>query len=188
MGQEQTPDFLKYTLLGIEADYEATVREAKETIGRAEERRDTLISEAHSWAQGKSGMEVGLPSSTEGSKTLSPVEETPHANGAVSNGSSENGEESVSKDIVLKFVDEVMADPTVDIVTQTEVKNRILANHSVSKNHLNNLRILIIAPLNELAEQGYLELVEKARGGQPHKYRKTGKTSEVSLMETLMDT
>lgn len=183
VSQGSTSDFLKYTLLGIEADYEATVREAKETIRRAKERRDALIEEAREWAQGNNSTEMGLPGTLENDKALSPVKGTPHTNGAVSNDSSENVENMVSKDIVLKFVDEVMADPEVDIVTQPLIKERILAHYPVSKKNINNLRILIIYPLNELVEQGYLELVEQAKAGKPNKYRKTGKVMEASLLE-----
>lgn len=87
----------------------------------------------------------------------------------------DSGRNIVSKDTVLVYVHKVMGDSTVDIVTQTEIKDRILANQPVSKNYLNSLRVLIVTHLNELMEQGYLELLEKGRAGQPNKYRKTEK-------------
>lgn len=181
MSKDSSPDFLKYTLNGINAAYEVEVREAREAIKRAEERRDALIAKAREWAQGRGGTAVDSPiQPKEDGATLS-GESMPQQNGAATNGSSVR---VVPKEVVRGFVDEVMADPSVEIVTQTEVKDRILANYPVSDSYLNSLRVLIITSLNELMERGYLELVEKARAGKPHKYRKTGKTTEANLLET----
>ena len=175
MNQDSRSDLLKYALIGINAECDDTVREAKETIRRAEERRDILIARAREWAQGGAVGDWSVPLNED--EASSPVERTPQKNGVPANGS--NGvRNTVSKDVVLKFVDEVMNDPTVDVVTQTEVKDRILAHYPVSRDYLNSLRILIIGPLNELEEQGYLELVERASAGKPNKYRKTGKRPE----------
>lgn len=174
MDQERSAKYLKYTLMGINAEYEATVREAKETIRRAEELRDALIAGARESAQDKDGTVTDLPVPPKEGEAPPSVESTPQGDGAVANGSGS----TVSKHTVLSFVDEVMADPTVDIVTQTEVRERIMASHPVSKSHLNSLRIQIVMRLNELEEAGFLELVERARAGKPNKYRKTGKRRE----------
>lgn len=183
MSQEPTPDFLKYILLGIDAEYEAAVREPHEIIERAKARRDALIEQAHKSAHGESGRASYSPAPPRAGATSSPpVEETPQENGIATNG---HGMNIVSKDTVMKYVHEVMADPSVEIVTQPEIKDRILAHYPVSKDFLNNLRILIVTPLNELAEQGYLELVERARAGQPNKYRKTEKWAEETREHAL---
>jgi len=88
----------------------------------------------------------------------------------------------VPKRLMENYVQEVLKDPTVTIVTQTEIRKRIEADHYVADSSLNSLRIRITNRLNELVEQGYLELIEKANGGQPNKYRKTGKVAEASLL------
>lgn len=86
--------------------------------------------------------------------------------------------------LVDRYVQRVMADPEIVIVTQTEIKDRILADFHVNKGALNSLRVSITMRLNELVERGYLELVEKARAGQPNKYRKTGVPTEAKLLES----
>lgn len=162
MSQSQTPDFFEYTLRGIDAEYEADVRAAKE-------RRDKRIAQAHEWFRSM-GNPAAPPKEDEIS---SPAESTnvhaPHENGAA-NGS---GGSVVLKDIVPRFVNKVMTDPTVEIVTQPDIKDRILAHYAVPDDSVNSLRVTITTHLNELVEQGYLELVEKAKAGRPNKYRKT---------------
>lgn len=169
MSQSQTPDFFEYTLRGIDAEYEADVRAAKE-------RRDKRIAQAHEWLRSMGNpaayptttpKEDEIPSSAESVNVHAPL-----GNGAAANGS---GGSVVLKDIVPRFVNEVMVDPTVNIVTQTDIKDRILAHYAVPDDSVNSLRVTITTHLNELVEQGYLELVEKAKAGRPNKYRKTGK-------------
>ena len=182
MDQSQSPDFLKYILLGINAEYEAEVREPHQIIERAKARRDALIEQAHESMQGKSGRASYLPALPRGDEASSPVGTRPRRNVTATNGSTRN---IVSRDTVLTYVHKVMGDPTVDIVTQTEIKDRILEHYPVSEDYLNSLRIQIVTSLNELEGQGYLELVERARAGKPHKYRKTGKAPETaSPLET----
>lgn len=183
MSYESNPDFFQYTVRGIVAAFEAEVREPREIIKRAEERRDALIAEARKWAEAREWANRMVATSNgslavpEGNGTTPPADEVPRANGT--NGHS--GERLPSKEVVQKYVDEVMADPSVQIVTQTEVKDRILSQYPISdKKLMNSLRVMIIAPLNELEEQRQLELIEKANAGKPNKYRKTGEKTEES--------
>jgi len=149
MSKDQNPDFFEYALIGIEAEYEAAVEAAKK-------RRDERIAQAHEWWQGIGG--------------------TVMKNGAKTNGS--NGS-SVPKEIIQMFIDEVILDPSVEVVTQTEIKDRILANRHVPAENLNSLRVTITTLLNSLVSDGYLELVERAKAGQPNVYRKTRKTESI---------
>lgn len=65
-----------------------------------------------------------------------------------------------------------MADPSVELVTQTEVKDRLLREYPDAK--VPSVRSAITNELYALRDEGQLELAEEGRAGTPNKYRKTG--------------
>ncbi len=78
-----------------------------------------------------------------------------------------------------------MDDANVEIVTQTEIKNNLLREYPDAK--LPSVRSAIANELLALREQGYIELVEEGRAGQPNKYRKVGRAMEASTEANLLE-
>lgn len=74
--------------------------------------------------------------------------------------------------IVREQAQKVLADPNVDVITQTVLKQSVLRAYPDVK--ASSLRRAISKVLNELVEQGKLELADRGTGGSLHKYSKRG--------------
>lgn len=166
MDEKQNRKFLRYALNGIQAKFEAEVKQA-------EEQRDKDIEDAHRWWLDHGGSEQDFASPPD-EVAAPPVDDKPVARKLQRNRSKTNGSggRTISKDIIQKFVRDVLADPSVDLVTQTEVKDRLLREYPDAK--VPSVRSGITNELTALKDQGQLELAEEGRAGTPNKYRKTG--------------
>lgn len=76
----------------------------------------------------------------------------------------------VSQAVIQKYVDDAIADPDLEIVTQTEVKDQVLRDYPDAKVH--SVRSAISTRLSELAREGELVLLEQGKAGSPSKYGK----------------
>jgi hypothetical protein len=83
-----------------------------------------------------------------------------------------NGEpgRTIRRSVIEAEIEDVLSDEEIVVVTQTDIKDRILAKYPDAKVH--SLRSAISHYLSELAKRGQLELVEKGKAGRPSKYRK----------------
>ncbi len=181
---EHKPDneILQFALSGIEAAYEAEVKQA-------EKRRAENIAKTRQWWIASGGSEKDVPESLNGlaiaigvgspigTAFTTPVvkQETasaprkPRRNRSKANGS---GGRTIPKEVIQFFVQDVLTDPDVSIVTQTEIKDRLLREHPDA--NIPSVRSAIAHALSDLKGDGHLELVEKAWAGSPNKYRKVG--------------
>lgn len=75
----------------------------------------------------------------------------------------------------------VLQDPEIDIVTQPDIRERILDKYPDAK--VQSVRSVISMYLNTLAKQGDIELVEQGKAGSASKYRaKKRNEEEVGLL------
>lgn len=171
MDEQQDRKFLRYVLNGIQAKFEAEVKQA-------EEQRDKDIEDAHRWWLEHGGSEQDFATPPD-EIAIPPVDDSPPVDDrtvarvprrtrARTNGS---GGRTISKSVVQKFVREVMDDPDVEAISQTVIKDRLLREYPDAK--IPSVRSAITNELTELRGQGRLELVEQGRAGTPNKYKKT---------------
>ena len=157
----------QFTLRGIEAAYEDEVREAAQ-------RRDAHIAEAKRVWLNLSSLEGDSGESSNGTTATAAAEQTdtrrPRRNRSKAKGS---GGRTIPQETIRKFVKDAMTDQNVYYVTQTEIKDSLLADYPDAK--IPSIRSAISHELSDLKDEGYLELVEKAHAGSPNKYRKTEK-------------
>lgn len=81
---------------------------------------------------------------------------------------------------VRRVTQDVLDDDEIEIVTQSVIQNRLLAEYPDAE--IQPLRVSISRLLRELKEQDKLILIEEGRGGAPHKYCKN-EDVEVGLLE-----
>jgi hypothetical protein len=156
----------------IEAEFEARIRELEV------QRREAITALNEAWPKmggseedlASFEIDTTLPPAVEGSRVN--METAPAANGSSSR--------TVPMKVVRQEVNDVMSDERIHIVTQSEIKERILKKYPNSK--VPSVRSAISHFLKDLTEGGALELIEKGQAGAPNKYRKTGRTTEASVL------
>lgn len=156
------PELYKSLRQNIEADFDAQIRELEVRRHKAIE----VLNEA--WPK--------MGGSEEDLRTLAAELEASTKDTVASSGeavSQSNG--STGRTIPMKVVqDEVesyLSGTDTQIVTQTEIKDRLLSKYPNAK--VPSIRSAISHFLSGLVEQGELELIEKGRAGKPNRYRKT---------------
>ena len=158
----------------IEAEFEARKRELED------QRREAVRVLNEAWPKmggstedlASFDMETALGTLTESSKNHTRKHDAPIANGSYSR--------TVPMKTVRQEVDAVMSDERINIVTQSEIKARLLEKYPDAK--VPSIRSAISHFLSELTDEGELDLMEKGRAGSPNKYRKTrGSTEALEL-------
>ena len=171
MDIESNREILQFAINGVDAEYATAVTEAEK---RRAEKYDRIRSW---WLEEQNGTEqdlafvsnmVSTSPVTEEPVAETPVTRKPRRSRAKTNGA---GGRTIPKEVIQRFVQEVMTDPNVEVITQTEVKVRLLREYPDAK--VPSVRSAITNELAALKEQGELELAEEGRAGQPNKYRKT---------------
>lgn len=174
MDAKPNPEFLRYAISGINAECDAEIKQA-------EQRRDKKIADFRAWWVEKFGgsgedfpnapKETNATSPSEHAISSVPQEESKvAANGSAGRSASQNGQ-TVPQKAVWGYVDGTLADPNVEIISQTVVRERVVRDYPEAK--LPSIRSAIANRLTELNKQGKLELVEESRGGEPNKFRRT---------------
>ncbi len=173
MDAKPNPEFLRYAISGIRAEYDAEVRQAAV-------RRDKKIADFRNWWLKVGGSEedfpndpkeANVPSPSEHEISRVPQEESKSAaNGSTGRAVTQKGQ-TVPQKVVWSYVDSTLADPSVEIISQTVIRERVVRDYPEAK--LPSIRSAIANRLTELNKQGKLELVEEARGGEPNKFRRT---------------
>ena len=180
MDKNEARKQFEHALRGIEAEYQDKVRSHNQW-------RDQEIESARKfWVP---LLEGGETEESFASLNNGIAQETP-ANRISTQKSSQQvqakpngaGGRTIPTEVIKRYVGEVIHDPNVEIVTQTEIKDRLLREFPDAK--LPSVRSGIANELYALRQTGHLELVEKGRAGQPNKYRETGKPMEANLLET----
>jgi len=171
MDKREARKYLEYVLSGIEAEYQDKTRSARQW-------REQEIENAHKdWSPWLERDESGTGVADEAPANGTSAQESPQTH-AKTNGS---GGRTIPTEVIRRYVHEILKDPSVEIVTQTEIKDRLLREYPDAK--IPSVRSGIANELQALRQSGYLELVEEGRAGQPNKYRRTGKAAEASLLE-----
>lgn len=171
--------YLEYVISGIQAQHQAKVDSANQW-------RDREIEDARAWFRERGGSDRDFDSlSNKVTANGSTDQETPQQSPPKTDGPSGR---TVSTDVIIRYVYEVLNDFSVEVVTQTEAKNRLLEDYPDAK--VPSVRSGIANYLRALRQRGYLDLIEEGRAGQPNKYRRTEEllelleTKETSLLET----
>lgn len=174
MDAKPNSEFLRYAISGINAECEAEIKQA-------EQRRDRKIAYYRAWwIEEFGGSEEDFPSEPKEANATSPSEHVisrapqeearVSANGSARRTATQKGQ-TVPQKVVWSYVDSTLADPSVEIVSQTIVRERVVRDYPEAK--LPSIRSAIANRLTELHKGGKLELVEEARGGEPNKFRRT---------------
>lgn len=153
----------------IEAEFEAR----KRTLD--EERRKAIEALNEAWPK-MGGSESDLTNVVTEAASFSPVE--PQADERTREVTSKrNGspsERTVPSSVIREEVREALSDTETDIITQTDIKKRVLEKYPDAK--IGSLRPAISRSLSQLTEQGELELVGRGvTRNEPHRYRKVMK-------------
>lgn len=161
----------------IEADLEAHIQACIDDCKKeAEEKRHKAIKALNeAWpTMGGSEEDLVAFAAEVGTLSLSNEAEVDSSQEAASRNGSLNN--AANKDVVEQELRDVLSDPEISIITQTEIRNRILDKY----HNLNeaSVRAAVNLHLRELTDQGKLELAEKGRAGRPSKYRKKVKKAE----------
>lgn len=82
--------------------------------------------------------------------------------------------------VIREVEQNVFLDNDLEIVTQTDLKDRVLSIYPNGK--IPSIRSAISHLLNDRVKRGEYELIEKGIAGAPNKYRKTGKAREENLL------
>ena len=91
------------------------------------------------------------------------------------------GQRTIPMDLIRREIQGVLANAEYkDVVTQTEIKDRILSEHPDAK--VPSVRSAISRILSGYLKRGELELVEEGKAGSPNRYRK--KRTEGNLLES----
>jgi len=165
MKTKPSREILEYAVSGVNAEYEAAMK-------RAEEMRAKKYARIRNWWLEEGGSEQDLdfaPSKV----SASPVAETPVARKSRQTRARANGSggQTISKSVIQEFVGQFMDDPNIEVVSQTDIKDKVLREYPDAK--VPSVRSAITNELVALKDQGQLELVEEGRAGTPNKYRKT---------------
>jgi len=158
----------------IEAEFEARKRELDD------QRREAIRVLNEAWPKMGGSAEDLLSFQMESTIPTRSIAPKPSVYGDAApedNGSS--GRTVPMKD-VRQEVDAVMLDEQTDIITQTEIKDRVLQKYPDAK--VPSIRSAISHFLSALTKSGDLELIEKGTGGSPNKYRKTRRSTEAGLL------
>lgn len=158
----------------IEADFEARKRELEG------QRREAIKALNEAWPKMGGSKEDLLSFEMETTIAARPVSSKPNAYGDAAPAANGSSGRTVSMKAVRQEIDDVMSDEQIDIVTQSEIKERILKKYPDAK--VPSIRSAISHFLGDLTKGGTLELVEKGKAGTPNRYRKTGKTVEANLL------
>jgi hypothetical protein len=156
----------------IEAEFEARKRELED------QRREAVRVLNEAWPK-MGGSKEDLASFqietalAESDKTSANTESGPVVSGSYSR--------TVPMKTVRQEIDTVMADGGIDVLTQSEIKERLLKKYPDAK--VPSIRSAISHFLSELTKEGDLELIEKGRAGSPNKYRKTRRSTEENLLD-----
>lgn len=94
------------------------------------------------------------------------------------NGTSEGS--TIHMKTIRREVLAALSDMESDIITQTEIKARLLDKYPDA--NVARAAAAISRALTQLTERGELELVERGIAREPHKYRKTDRETEVDLL------
>ncbi len=170
-----SPKLYKSLRQNIEAEFEARIRELEN------QRREAVKALNEAWPK-MGGSAEDLSSFDIETKIPSAAIENEGSDTPRGTVDAENGLPSqiVSMTAIRQEVDNVLSDDRVDIVTQSEIKERILQKYPRAK--IPSVRSAISHFLGDLTTRGDLELIEKGRAGSPNKYRKTGKSTEANLL------
>lgn len=171
-------------------EYEAWLRDVTagidERIRSLQAQRSELREHVHQIWLGLEGSEevwASIAAKATEAVTVEPTEKQETQQRQVrprSRRASSSGGTKVSRSMVNEYVEGVLADPEIEIITQTEIKARILQNHPDSKVH--SLRSAIHMRLNELIDEGRLVKLETGKAGSPSKYvRARADSTEIQL-------
>ncbi|WP_152670652.1 hypothetical protein [Rubrobacter aplysinae] len=166
MDAKPNSEFFRYAVSGIHSEYDEEVRQAAA-------RRDEKIEKFRAWWIEKFGdsEEINAVSPSEHAISgISQEDSRAAANGSAKRTETKKGQ-TVPQKVVWGYVDSTLADPSVEIISQTVVRERVVRDYPEAK--LPSIRSAIANRLTELHKQGKLELVEEARGGEPNKFRRT---------------
>lgn len=126
-------------------------------------------------------MEAAIPSPVEEPPAEETTADEPRETAPARNGDSSEAGRTINMAIIREEVRKALLDTDTDIITQTDLKDRILKKYPDAK-------IASVAPsisrcLSQMTDRGELELVERGTASKPHKYRKTRRAAEVGLLE-----
>ena len=157
--------YLEYVISGIQSQHQARVDAANQW-------RDQEIEEARAWFTERGGSDRDFDS----------LSNKVTANGSTDQGATQvktngSGRRTIPMEVIKTFVHRVLSDLSVEDVTQTVVKDRLLVEYPDAK--IPSIRSAIANELLDLKRTGYLVLVEEGRAGQPNKYRRTEKLLRV---------
>jgi hypothetical protein len=154
----------------IEAEFEARKRELDD------QRREAIRVLNEAWPKMGGSAEDLLSFKMEKTILARPAAPKPSAFGDGASEADGSSGRTVSMKAVRQEVDAVMLDERTDIITQTEIKDRILEKYPDAK--VPSIRSAISHFLSALTKSGDLELIEKGSGGSPNRYRKTRRSTE----------
>jgi hypothetical protein len=159
--------FLRDINVDFQAQFDARVEEIKKELDV--ERRKAIKSLYDVWPQmggAKKDLDVlaaelELPASDTSFEA--------RKNGRQRKGA--QGQRTIPMDVIRREVQEVIATTGYnDVITQTEVKDRILAQYPDAK--IPSVRSAISRVLSGYLERGGLELIEEGKAGSPNVYRR----------------
>jgi hypothetical protein len=155
----------------IDAEFEARKRELES------QRREAVKALNEAWPKMGGSTEDLLSFEMETTISARSTSDKPNVYGdaaPVVNGSYSR---TVPMKDVRHEVDAVILDERMDIITQTEIKDRILEKYPDAK--VPSIRSAISHFLSAMTKNGDLELIEKGTGGSPNKYRKTRRSADL---------
>jgi hypothetical protein len=169
MNRTEARKQFEYVVSGIETEYRNRIRPVDQWREQEIENARKLWSPLLEGSEPQEHFAAQQNEANGKATTNEPADqEPPQQTQAGTNGS---GGRRISKETIHQYVNEVLNDPSVEIVTQTEIKNRLLRDYPDAK--IPSVRSGISNEILALKEQGDLDLVEEGRAGMPNKYKKT---------------
>lgn len=148
----------------IEADFEARRRELEDQRLRAIEALNEAWPKMGGSETDLTALATEVGDSLDKKTAVRVYQESP----SISNSSSSR---TVPMNAIRDEIESVLSNSETDIVTQSELKDRILRKYPNGK--VPSIRAGVSRILSKRLEHGELELIEEGKAGMPNRYRKT---------------